>query len=158
MAGHMLGVPSVILTAEEERLRKHVRVLCGDVGSRSIDESDSLDAAAHYIESEFKTAGLTVHRQEYEANGTRRRTSSLGLPASQVTHRYLCLGLITIRRRALRAPMTMPAAFPSSSKQQGGSARKLRRAGKICSLLLFPPRSRPSMQQDSWGAGLSPRK
>lgn len=52
-----------------ENLRKHVEVLSQDIGSRSIQEPDKLEAAALYIESELESAGLHVLRQEYEAHG-----------------------------------------------------------------------------------------
>lgn len=52
-----------------ENLGKHVKVLSSDIGSRSIEEPDKLEAAALYIESELESAGLHVLRQEYEAHG-----------------------------------------------------------------------------------------
>lgn len=52
-----------------ENLRNHVKVLSQDIGSRSIQEPDKIEAAALYVESELESAGLHVLRQEYEAVG-----------------------------------------------------------------------------------------
>ena len=62
----MLYSPSMEII---ENLKSHLKVLSGDIGSRSIQEPGKLEAAALYIESELGSAGLHVLRQEYEAHG-----------------------------------------------------------------------------------------
>ena len=50
-------------------LTRHLTVLTNDIGSRSIYETEKLDAAGEYIEGEFADMGLDVQRQEYEVSG-----------------------------------------------------------------------------------------
>jgi Zn-dependent M28 family amino/carboxypeptidase len=51
-----------------ERLRAHVEKLAV-LGEKSTRRPASLRAAAEYIEKELEMAGLTVHRQTYDADG-----------------------------------------------------------------------------------------
>jgi len=53
-----------------ERLRKHVRILAGDIGERSIWRPGSLNASAQYIEESFRSEGCSVARQEFDVQGT----------------------------------------------------------------------------------------
>ena len=53
-----------------ERLQSHVRVLCSDIGSRSIQEPRNLARAQVYIHERFTEYGLDVRVQDYEAFGT----------------------------------------------------------------------------------------
>jgi hypothetical protein len=57
------------LTGEEtplrDELRRHVEMLAGQIGERTVFKGRALDAAADYIESELRAVGYAVERQEY---------------------------------------------------------------------------------------------
>ncbi len=57
--------------ALEEALRHHVRVLCHEIGPRSVLESDGLERAQDYIAADFAKAGLEVEEQAYDYRGRR---------------------------------------------------------------------------------------
>ncbi len=48
-----------------EDLRRHVRVLAGDIGERSVVRGDGLERARAYVTRAFEAAGLTVGVQSY---------------------------------------------------------------------------------------------
>ncbi|HYP13485.1 MAG TPA: hypothetical protein VEQ63_06155, partial [Bryobacteraceae bacterium] len=52
------------------RLRRHVEMLAGDIGGRSLENPGSLERAAAYIERELTSYGYTPARQTYQAAGT----------------------------------------------------------------------------------------
>jgi len=65
--------PLAPLTEQEihlrDQLRKHVTVLAGDFGERSVFRYHALEASAGYIESTFQTHGYRVSSQEIEVEG-----------------------------------------------------------------------------------------
>jgi len=54
----------------KKNLMDHVRVLCNDIGSRSIQEQRNLARAQSYIHEKFIDYGMEVRVQNYEAFGT----------------------------------------------------------------------------------------
>jgi len=54
-----------------DRLKRHVRVLAGEIGGRSIGNIGSLDAAAEYIRAELRAVGLTPADQSYSVAGAK---------------------------------------------------------------------------------------
>ncbi len=55
-----------------ERLERHVRRLAGDIGERNLFRLGTLEAAADWIETEWRRYGYDrVVRQEYETHGVR---------------------------------------------------------------------------------------
>ena len=54
--------------ALQEDLRQHVEELAGRIGERNMHRLDALQAAAHYVETQFRTAGLPVVSETYEIN------------------------------------------------------------------------------------------
>ncbi len=53
----------------ETRLRRHVELLAGDIGERSVWRAASLEAAAHYIGSQWQAMGYQVAAQPYSTRG-----------------------------------------------------------------------------------------
>jgi Zn-dependent M28 family amino/carboxypeptidase len=60
-----------LVSALEERLRRHVQVLAGEIGERHVWRPQALHAAADYIRAQLASAGFTVSPQAYEAHGVR---------------------------------------------------------------------------------------
>jgi Zn-dependent M28 family amino/carboxypeptidase len=52
-----------------ERLRAHVQKLAGEIGERHVFRRRALDAAADYIEGEWRAQGYEVHRQALTGAG-----------------------------------------------------------------------------------------
>lgn len=61
------------LSAEErathDELKRHVRVLAGEIGERNLWKPAALDAAAAYVTSELRCSGLDVQAQAYDVAG-----------------------------------------------------------------------------------------
>ncbi len=58
------------LTALADELRRDVAHLAGEIGERNVlNRPKELAAAADWIEAEFKSAGYTPQRQEYQVSG-----------------------------------------------------------------------------------------
>jgi Zn-dependent M28 family amino/carboxypeptidase len=74
MPGDPFRGPLPPLTEEqgalEELLRRHVGQLAGVIGERNLFRPSHLAAAADYIGSVLKKAGLSVQRQQYDVSGT----------------------------------------------------------------------------------------
>ena len=74
MPGDPFRGPLPPLTEEqgalEELLRRHVGQLAGVIGERNLFRPSQLAAAADYIGSVLKKAGLSVQRQQYDVSGT----------------------------------------------------------------------------------------
>jgi Zn-dependent M28 family amino/carboxypeptidase len=66
----------------EQRLRRHVQALAGEIGERHVWRPRALHAAAHYIRSQFEASGFTVSVQAYEAQGVRCENLEVALPGS----------------------------------------------------------------------------
>jgi hypothetical protein len=61
------ATPDQLSLADE--IQKDVTKLAGDIGHRDTDHPRGLEAAAAYIEAEFKRAGLTPQRHGYDCHG-----------------------------------------------------------------------------------------
>jgi Zn-dependent M28 family amino/carboxypeptidase len=59
------------MDAIEQRLRRHVGTLAGEIGERNVQRPHALHAAADYIESELAALGYHVAQQAYETHGVR---------------------------------------------------------------------------------------
>lgn len=67
----------------EERLRRHVHVLAGEIGERHVRRPQALRAAAAYIRGEFEALGFAVAAQGYDAHGVRCENLEVALPGSR---------------------------------------------------------------------------
>jgi Zn-dependent M28 family amino/carboxypeptidase len=54
--------------ALQANLRRHVQELAGRIGERNMHRMGALQAAAHYVETQFRAAGLEVTSETYEIN------------------------------------------------------------------------------------------
>lgn len=68
-------------TGSEERLRRHVYALAGEIGPRPFWDGAGLARAEAYIRSEFEAAGLVVERRSYRFFG-REVANLVGAPAA----------------------------------------------------------------------------
>jgi Zn-dependent M28 family amino/carboxypeptidase len=68
--------------ALEERLRRHVRALAGEIGERHVWRPKALHAAAGYIRRELEALGLAVAPQGYDAYGVRCENLEVTIPGS----------------------------------------------------------------------------
>ena len=64
----------------EQRLRRHVERLAGEIGERNVWRPQALRAAADYIEAELSAQGHAVQAQSYEARGVRCRNLEVVVP------------------------------------------------------------------------------
>lgn len=63
------GVRAVSPVVPPERLKTHVEHLAGEVGERNVFRPRALQAAAEYIDREWRRQGYQVRHQTYEARG-----------------------------------------------------------------------------------------
>ena len=63
-----LPLLSPLEKALQENLRQHVEQLAGRIGERNMHRLGALQAAARYVETQFRTAGLSVASETYEIN------------------------------------------------------------------------------------------
>ena len=68
--------------ALEERLRRHVRALAGEIGERHVWRPKALHAAAGYVRRELEALGLAVAPQGYDAYGVRCENLEVTIPGS----------------------------------------------------------------------------
>ena len=54
--------------ASSDLLRVHVKKLAGEIGERNVFRPEALQAAADYIEGEWRRQGYEVERQWYETH------------------------------------------------------------------------------------------
>ena len=66
----------------EVALGRHVRVLAGDIGDRSVLRGDGLRKAEDYVRRAFEAAGLAVSEQSYEYKGRRVANLIADLPGA----------------------------------------------------------------------------
>ncbi|MFZ5512154.1 MAG: M28 family peptidase [Pseudomonadota bacterium] len=72
------------MTAQlEDRLRRHVFGLAGDIGERHIWRFPALQAAARYIRGEWESLGLPVAAQGYEVDGRWCENLEITLPGTE---------------------------------------------------------------------------
>lgn len=67
----------------EERLRRHVQALAGEIGERHVWRPQALHAAAAYIRAQFEAAGFAVAAQGYETHGVRCENLEVAVPAGR---------------------------------------------------------------------------
>jgi Zn-dependent M28 family amino/carboxypeptidase len=70
------------VSALEERLRRHVQALAGEIGERHVWRPQALHAAAAYIRGQFEAAGFAVAAQAYETHGVRCENLEVAIPGS----------------------------------------------------------------------------
>ncbi len=68
------------LRSLEDRLRRHVGVLAGEIGERNVWRPPALRAAADYIRTEFSLLGYDVTAQSYETHGMRCENLEVAVP------------------------------------------------------------------------------
>jgi len=68
--------------ALEERLRRHVRALAGEIGERHVWRPRALHAAADYIRGQLEAMGYAVSAQPYDAYGVRCENLEVTIPGS----------------------------------------------------------------------------
>ena len=76
----------------EEALRKHLEVLCNDIGDRTPFRPGKLRRAADYIRSVFEDAGLAVAEQGYEFEGEPVANLIATLPGAAPSNSYYLVG------------------------------------------------------------------
>ena len=67
----------------EERLRRHVQALAGDIGERHVWRPQALRAAADYVRAEFAALGFAVAAQAYDVRGVRCENLEVAIPGSR---------------------------------------------------------------------------
>ena len=65
-----------------ESLRRHVRVLAGEIGERNVFCPDALRAAAEYISDTWRGQGYEVVRQRYTTQGIECANLEISIPGS----------------------------------------------------------------------------
>jgi Zn-dependent M28 family amino/carboxypeptidase len=80
--------------AEElaEALRRHVRLLAGDIGERNVFRPQALRAAAAYITATWQEQGYCVAAQRYAARGVECANLEITLPGSVTGSDMLLVG------------------------------------------------------------------
>ena len=76
----------------ERNLKQHLRVLCDEIGSRSILEGHRLRRAQDYIHGQFAEMGLEIRVQDYQAQGTSTSNLIANLLDSDPAAPYLLVG------------------------------------------------------------------
>jgi Zn-dependent M28 family amino/carboxypeptidase len=66
----------------QQRLRRHVGVLAGEIGERNVRLPAALHAAAAYIRSEFAALGFEVFSQSYDTHGMRCENLEVMVPGA----------------------------------------------------------------------------
>jgi len=64
----------------ENRLRRHVNALAGDIGERNVWRPEALESAARYIEAELSGIGYEVAAQSYGTHGASCRNLEVTVP------------------------------------------------------------------------------
>jgi Zn-dependent M28 family amino/carboxypeptidase len=84
------------LTVEEAdlsaRLRAHVEKLGGEIGERNVYRPHALEAAAAYVESQFRALGYQTGSQEYSAGGPTVRNIDVSVPGATKPHEIIVVG------------------------------------------------------------------
>jgi Zn-dependent M28 family amino/carboxypeptidase len=76
----------------EERLRRHVQALAGDIGERHVWRPQALRAAAAYIRGELEGLGYAVAAQAYEAHGVRCENLEVEIAGAQRAREIVLAG------------------------------------------------------------------
>ena len=78
-----LNATAADLGTLEERLRRHVQALAGEIGERHVWRPQALRAAADYIRSELGALGFAVAAQAYETRGVRCENLEVAIPGAR---------------------------------------------------------------------------
>lgn len=76
----------------EDRLRTHVEVLAGDIGSRGLTRPGALQQTIDYINTELTGMGYTVERQTYDVRGTESVNLWVALPGTERDAEVVVIG------------------------------------------------------------------
>lgn len=76
----------------EDRLRTHVEVLAGDIGSRGLQRPAALQQAIDYITAEMTGMGYTVERQAYDVDGTESVNLWVAVPGAERADEVVVIG------------------------------------------------------------------
>jgi Zn-dependent M28 family amino/carboxypeptidase len=71
------------MSTPEERLRRHVQALAGEIGERHIWRPQALRAAADYVRAQFEALGYAVAAQAYDVRGVRCENLEAAIPGSR---------------------------------------------------------------------------
>jgi Zn-dependent M28 family amino/carboxypeptidase len=82
----------VIGNARAEQLRVDVTQLGRVIGERNAKHYEQLEQAAFFIEAEWRKAGYSPSRQEYEVNGRRFANLEIELPGAAAPREIIMLG------------------------------------------------------------------
>lgn len=74
------------------RLRRHLTVLCEEIGPRSLSQPAALERAADYVEASLAGHGYAVQRQPYEWRGGAFRNLIVELPGASRTEEVVVIG------------------------------------------------------------------
>ncbi len=90
------AVPVATLSEQQaalaERLRGHVKKLGQDIGERNLWHYSELQAAAAYIEGQFRDAGLQVVTQDYRVQQKRVSNLIAEIPGHELPEQVLVVG------------------------------------------------------------------
>ncbi|MGB5891052.1 MAG: M28 family peptidase [Thermoanaerobaculia bacterium] len=78
--------------ASRDLLAAHVETLAGEIGERNVFLPDALQAAADYIESEWRRQGYTVERQWYETHGVECANLEVTRTGTEAPEEILLIG------------------------------------------------------------------
>ena len=96
MPGRSHSEPLAPVTQNEldilDRLKKHVQVLAGDIGERTVFRFSALEASAQYIEDQFRLQGHNVLFQEFEAGGKVVKNLEVIVPGTTVADELVVIG------------------------------------------------------------------
>ncbi len=76
----------------EERLRRHVAALAGEIGERHVWRAAALQAAAGYIRSQLGAAGVRVQAQAYETHGLSCENLEAVIPGASLAGQIILVG------------------------------------------------------------------
>ncbi len=71
------------MSTPEERLRRHVQTLAGEIGERHIWRPQALRAAADYVRAQFEALGYAVAAQAYDVRGVHCENLEVAIPGSR---------------------------------------------------------------------------
>jgi Zn-dependent M28 family amino/carboxypeptidase len=96
MPGPAFAGPLAPLTPEQEvlrgRLERHVQVLAGEIGVRSVEAYANVVRAEAYLEGVLRSFGYVVASQEFTAGGRTYRNLEATLAGTTLRHEVVVLG------------------------------------------------------------------
>ena len=96
MPGKSFRGPLPALSAEQgalrDELRRHVQILAGEIGERSLFQPKKLDAAADYVEVALAAGGHKVSRQSFRASGELCHNLEIEIPGSAQPDEIILIG------------------------------------------------------------------